>query len=179
MAKQKHPIELLQGLENQSRKNARGLPQQTEQVALWSGIGYRIADMHMISPVTQIHEIQRYPNLTTIPGTHSWVRGLANFRGTLLPIIDMQSYFGFAPTQVQPHSRILVVQQDDLVVGLLVTEVVGLKNFRPEDRITRSELLDGFIENHIRGAFMQQGITWYLFDMKVLTADPTFYQVAV
>ena len=177
MEKLQHPIEILQQLEARSRATAKGLPQQTDQQALWSGIGFRIADYYMISPVTQIHEIQRYPRLTTVPGTHPWIRGLANFRGTLLPIVDMQSYFGYPAIKVHSQSRILVIQQENLVVGLLVTDIIGLKNFKPEDRVSRSEKLDERIEAYIRGAFQQQGVTWYLFDMKALTSDPQFYQV--
>lgn len=177
-AKQIHPIEVLRQLENRSRENAKGLPQQTEQENLWSGIGFRIGETCFISPATQIHEIQRYPRLTMVPGTHRWVRGLANFRGTLLTIVDMQSYFNQPPIQILPHSRILVIQQAGLTVGLLVTEVVGLKNFSPDDRGARDEQLDSAIKNHVRGTFQKDGITWHLFDMKSLTADPYFYQVA-
>ena len=179
MANKQHPIDLLLALETRSKQTAKGLPQQTEQRSLWSGIGFRIGDTNMIAPVTQINEILHYPSLTLVPGTLPWVKGLANIRGTLLPVMDLQSYLGQTPIKLRSQSRILVIQQDELTVGLLVDEVLGLKHFEPEERVTRIKKLDPAIKAHIRGAFQQGNQTWHLFDMTTLTADPQFYKVAV
>lgn len=179
MAKKQHPIDILQALETRSKETARGLPQQTEQRSLWSGISFRIGDINMIAPVTQINEILHYPSLTLVPGTLPWVKGLANIRGTLLPVMDLQHYLGQTPIKLRMQSRILVIQQDELTAGLLVDEVLGLKHFEPEERITRIKKLDPAIKTHIRGAFQQDNQIWHLFDMTTLTTDPQFYKVAV
>lgn len=179
MVRKQHPIEILQALEQRSKQSAHGLPQQTEQQTLWSGIGFRIADIKMVSPVNHISEILHYPRLTLVPGTMPWVKGLANIRGTLIPIMDLQNYLGESEIQHKSLSRILVIQQDDLVVGLLVDEVLGLKHFEPEERITRIKKLSPAVKPHIRGAFQQNEEIWHLFDMTTLTTDPQFYKVAV
>lgn len=175
----KHPFDLLLTIEQQSKKNAKGLPQQTKARSLWSGIGFRIGDIIMTTPLTQVNEILHYPKLTLVPGTLPWVKGLANIRGTLLPIMDLQNFLGQAPIQLKPQSRIMVIQQDDLSVGLLVDEVMGLRHFDPDKRVTRIKKMDPAIKAHIRGAFQQDEKTWHLFDMATLTEDPQFYKVAV
>jgi len=179
VANKQHPFDLLQSLEQQSKEHARGLPQQIKARSLWSGICFRIGDIAMVAPLTQINEILHYPRLSLVPGTLPWVKGLANIRGTLLPIMDLQSYLGQTPIQLNAKSRILVIQQGELSAGLLVNEVTGLRHFDPGNRVTRIRKMDPTIKAHVRGAFQLKDITWHLFDMSVLTDDPHFYKVAV
>jgi twitching motility protein PilI len=179
VSKTKHPFELLLSIEQQSVKNAKGLPQQIEARSLWSGIGFRISDIAMTAPLNQVNEILHYPRLTLVPGTQPWVKGLANIRGTLLPIIDLQNFLGQTPIHLRSQSRIIVIQQGELSVGLLVDEVMGLRHFDPDNRVTRIRKMDPAIKSYIRGAFQQDETTWHLFDIATLTEDPQFYKVAV
>ena len=179
MAKKIHPFELLQELEALSKKSAKGLPQEIEQKALWNGIGFRIGDTHMIAPLDQVNEILYYPNMTLVPGTMPWVKGLANIRGSLLPVMDLQRFLGQPAIHLRQHSRIMVINQGELTAGLLVDEVMGLRHFEPEERVSRIKKLDPAVKAYVRGAFRQGDITWHLFDMSVLASDPEFYKVAV
>lgn len=179
MTKKKHPFDLLRELEALSIKSAKGLPQEEELKALWDGIGFRIGDTYMIAPLGQVNEILYYPHMTLVPGTLPWVKGLANIRGSLLPVMDLQRYLGQPAIHLRQHSRIMVIHQGDLTAGLLVDEVMGLRHFEAEERVTRIKKLDPNIKAYIRGAFRQGDITWHLFDMSVLASDPEFYKVAV
>ena len=174
-----HPIELLLELERRSKHNAKGLPQQTEKKTLWSGIGFRAADINLVAPLSQVNEILHYPKLTLVPGAQAWVKGLANIRGTLLPIMDLQGYIGKDAITLRSQSRILVIRQGDLTTGLLVNEVLGLKHFEPENRLARVKKLDKAIKPYIHGAFLHEGQTWHVFEMAALAQDPLFLRVAV
>jgi twitching motility protein PilI len=177
--KQKHPIELLRELERRSKQTACGLPRQSEHKAVWSGIGFRIGNTYMITPLTQVNEILHYPKLTLVPGTLPWVKGLANIRGTLLPVMDLQDYLEQPPIELDSQSRIMIIQQGELTVGLLVNEVFGLRHFEPEEQVTRIKKLDPIVKTYIRGAFHQGERTWHLFDISMLVEDPQFYKVAI
>ena len=179
MVSKQHPFDLLQALEALSKDNAKGLPQQLETHVTWSGIGFLLGGIEMVAPLNQVNEILHFPSLTLVPGTLPWVKGLANIRGTLLPIMDLQSYLGQPAIRLGQKSRILVIQQGELTVGLLVDEVIGLRHFDPEDRVTRIRKMDAAVKSHIRGAFQQNEKTWHLFDMSTLVEDPQFYKVAV
>ena len=179
MAKTNNPFKLLQELEARSIKNAKGLPQQIERKATWSGIAFRIGNTYMIAPLTQVSEILHYPNLTLVPGTLPWVKGLANIRGTLLPVMDLQSFLGQPPIHINQQSRIMVISQGELTAGLLVDEVFGLRHFEPEERVNRIKKLEPNVKVYIRGAFHQGEEIYHLFDMSTLAEDPQFYKVAV
>jgi twitching motility protein PilI len=120
VASKKHPFDLLQSLEELSKNVAKGLPQQTETRTLWSGIAFRLGDIEMVAPLTQVNEILHFPNLTLVPGTLPWIKGLANIRGTLLPIVDLQGYLGQPAIQLRQQSLIMVIHHGELNVGLLV-----------------------------------------------------------
>jgi len=179
VANKKHPFKLLLELEALSIKNAKGLPQEIEVKELWDGIGFRIGDIHMIAPLDQVNEILYYPSMTLVPGTMPWVKGLANIRGSLLPVMDLQRYLGQSAIHLRQHSRIMVINQGELTTGLLVDEVMGLRHFEPEERVSRIKKLDPSVKAYVRGAFRQGNIIWHLFDMSVLASDPEFYKVAI
>ena len=48
--------------------------------------------------------------LTRVPGAKSWILGLANVRGQLLPIIDLRAYLGSGPTPASRSARVIVVE---------------------------------------------------------------------
>ncbi len=179
MSHRKHPLALLRDIEQRSLQNTRGLPQRAEARARWHGIGFRIGNITLVAPLTQVHEILHYPKLTLVPGTLGWVKGLANIRGTLLPVMDLRGYLGQSAISLDTHSRIMVIQQENLSVGLLVDEVLGLKHFDPQEAVTRVKKLNEAVKPYIQGAFLQSDQTWYVFNMTTLAEDPQFLQVAV
>ncbi len=179
MNHRKHPLALLQDIEQRSLQNTHGLPQRAETRVLWHGIGFRIGDITLVAPLTQVNEILHYPKLTLVPGTLGWVKGLANIRGTLLPVMDLRGYLGQSAISHDAHSRIMVIQQENLSVGLLVDEVLGLKHFDPKEAVTRVKKLNEAVKPYIQGAFFQSDQTWYVFNMATLAEDPQFLQVAV
>jgi len=179
VAKNKHPFVILLELEALSIKSAKGLPQEIEVKEMWDGIGFRIGEIYMIAPLDQVNEILYYPNITLVPGTMPWVKGLANIRGSLLPVMDLQRYLGQPAIHLRQHSRIMVINQGEMTAGLLVDEVMGLRHFEPDERVSRIKKLDPSVKAYVRGAFRQGDIIWHLFDMSVLASDPEFYKVAV
>ncbi len=179
MNHRKHPLALLQDIEQRSLQNTHGLPQRVETRVLWHGIGFRIGDITLVAPLTQVNEILHYPKLTLVPGTLGWVKGLANIRGTLLPVMDLRGFLRQSAISHDAHSRIMVIQQENLSVGLLVDEVLGLKHFDPQEAVTRVKKLNEAVKPYIQGAFFQSNQTWYVFNMASLVEDPQFLQVAV
>ena len=176
---QKHPIQLLFEIEQQGKATAKGLPQQVNIKETWSGIGFRIGDINLVAPLNQVSEILHYPNLTSVPGTRSWVRGVANVRGTLLPVMDLNGYLGKKASAITQKTRILVTKYEDMTVGIVVDEVVGLKHFSDEDKVSAVRKFDESVRNYIQGAFRQNEVETLVFNMHALAMHPQFFQVAV
>lgn len=179
MTNNRHPISVLYDIEQRCIKIGRGLPQQQEVEEIWTGIGFRIGDFQFVAPLGQVSEILHYPSLTTVPGTRSWIKGIANIRGTLLPVMDLSAYLGKKHIGVNNQSRILVARHEDMTFGMLVDEVQGLKHYREEDKTTSVTRFDEALQQYVQGAFRQGDEESLVFNIRELAMHPDFYKVAV
>ncbi len=175
----KDPIALLQEIEQRCLAHAIGLPQQEEIKSTSLAIGFRIGELKMVTPVDEVTELLTYPSLSRIPGTKTWVRGIANVRGNLLPVMDLQDYLTKQSTELTIKSRVLVVNHDGVFSGLLVDEVLGLRHFQDEERKNKLPEVDNFIKSYLSGSYQQDTEEWGIFSMHALAKSPLFLQVAV
>jgi len=172
------PFELLYELEARARAHAFGLPQREEARTLWHGVGFRLAGMPLVAPLGQVREVLVSPPVSRVPGAKEWVTGIANVRGTLLPILDLQGFLSSRPTARGRRTRVLVVQHSGVMAGLMVDEVLGLRHFFEEDRLAHIPSSAEGLRAYLSGAFSQAGEVWTVFDMHRLIQDPAFMQVA-
>lgn len=175
---QREPLSLLSEIERRSKEVARGLPSQDELRVPWKGIGFRLGESHALAPLAEVVEILTQPQLTRVPGTLSWVRGVANVRGKLLPIMDLLGFLGVGPTRLTKQSRVIVTDHAGVYVGLLVDEVVGLKHLHDDERLPHAPLMGDVITPFLQAAYVQAGQTWVVFSMHALAEHPGFLQVA-
>lgn len=179
-ATHQHPIMLLFELGERAKEVAKGLPQKVDIADVWSGIAFRIGKIHLVSPLDQVNEILHCPKLTLVPGTQKWVKGVANVRGTLMPIMDLNGYLGIeSTTPTLSQSRVLVIKEDENLIGLMVDEILGIRHFRDEDKVTSVARFDESLRIYVHGAFRRHGQETLVFDMQALANHPDFYNVVV
>lgn len=80
--------------------------------------------------VMHVQEVLRITEIAPVPGAHNYVLGIINLRGNVVTVIDTRKRFGLSPKEQDDLSRIIVVEVDDNVFGMLVdsvAEVVYLK----------------------------------------------------
>ena len=172
-------VELLRGIEKRSRAQAAGLPQQEEVRQYWEGVVFSLGDVRLVAPLDEVAEILHFPSIvTTVPGTRSWVRGVANIRGNLLPIIDLQLFLGGSPVVDERRGRILVIKHQGIFTGLLVKGITGMRHFQQESLIDYS-LSNDLMGKFVRSAFAQDGETWPVFGIYALTESPEFQVAAL
>ena len=128
-----NPLAVLKDIEEACRSCAVGLPRKAEASNEWSGIAFRLGGHSLLAPMDQVVEILDVPTLSNVPLTQSWVRGMANVRGKLLPVIDLNGYLGNEMARLTGKSRILVINYEGIYSGLIVDEVMGLKHFLDEE----------------------------------------------
>lgn len=175
---QQDPLALLRKMQLESRRNAPGLPEQVQPVKLWTGLGFRLGDVHFVTPLNHVAEVLPCPALTTVPGTKPWLKGVTNVRGSLFTVIDLSQYFGKAPVAAGERPRLLIMNVAGLSSALLVDEVYGLRHFDEEqERQDITGLTDPALA-HAPGAFLRDHVLWCVFDMHSLAESPEFRHVA-
>lgn len=173
-----HPFARLLEIAERSRRNASALPQQIEAVTYWRGVGFMLAGQSFVAEMSEVAEILQPPRLTKVPGVRSWVLGVANVRGRLVPVMDLAGLLGLPSKANWRSRRVLVVEQGDHLTGLLVDAVLGMQQF-PVDRTIRPEQLDPAFGNYVDQGFERDGREWPVFRLLDLVQAPEFMQIAV
>jgi twitching motility protein PilI len=115
-------------LDRRFRAHAVGLPQREKEPDAWAGLLFRIGQVAVVSELGEIAEVLEFPrDVTPVPATKAWVRGVANNRGTLLPVFDLCGLLFDVPTARNPRNRVLVVRDAEVPFGLLVGYVTGIR----------------------------------------------------
>ncbi len=170
-------VQLLQEMEAYSRKNAAPLPMGDDAKSLWSGIGFRIAEHKFVVPMEFVREIMKYPTISQVPGSKEWVRGIANIRGNLLPVFDLQGFLGKQVTSIRRETRILSIAKDKINAGLIVDEIYGMKYFE-QANFDVNMGHDVKWKNYFSGGYELDGESWVVFNMQQLVESRDFLNVA-
>ncbi len=119
---------VMRELDRRCQTHAVGLPQREKPPELWAGILFRVGQIPLLADLEEIAEVLEFPrDITPVPATRPWVRGVANNRGTLLPVFDLRGLLFDAPTVRNPRNRVLVVRGAEVPFGLLVSDVTGIR----------------------------------------------------
>ena len=179
MAESLTAFELLLQIDQRCRLLAADLPSQPTRNHGWSGIGFRIGEHCFVAPMGEIAEILHEPRFTLLPGVKPWVKGVANLRGQLLPIMDLCGFFGAELSPLRKQRRVLVVEFKDVFVGLQVDEVLGMQHFDQRDLETGVQPLPGpQFAPYLQGRFSAEH-DWWVFSPFTLAQAPSFWAVAV
>ena len=173
------PLQILREIERSCMAHAHELPQQIEIAEEWSGIGVRLGDLRLVAPLGEVVEVLTYPGLSRVPRTRNWVRGIANVRGNLLPVMDLRGYLEGHATPMTRTTRVLVVNHNGVFSGLVVDEVLGLRHFLVEEKVTEPPARDGAIMEYLRHGFRRKDEHWGVFSMHSLAESPQFLQAAI
>lgn len=172
------PFELLLTLEQLGREVAAGA-REAAGGDEWVGVAFRLGGERFLAAREETREVLAVPpQLTRVPGAKPWVRGIANVRGQLLPVIDLRQFLGSGVTPLNRNARVLVVSHREVPAGLLVDEVQGFRRFaeREFDAAPPPTLVR--CEHYLAGAFRQAGETWPVFGLRRLVEAPAFLQAA-
>ena len=170
-------ILLLREIEQRSRRQSGDSDEADDSYATWEGLVFEVAETRLVAPLGEVKEILNYPaTVTRIPGTRPWVRGIANTRGNLMPVVDLQQFLGGSPIVTGKRSRVLVVDNNGIHTGLLVGRVQGMRHFDEQQYVSRHSVT-GPVATYIDGEFQQENQAWPVFSVTALVASNGF-QVA-
>lgn len=169
------PIALLRDME----RRAHGEPAEAPDAgAVWRGIGFSVAGHRLVTSMSDINEVMHCPKLTRVPGAKSWLMGIANLRGALLPVVNLHGFLRGELADLDRDARVLVIEQDEILSGLAVEEVFGVKHFLDEQRLPDAAASENWLSPYVIGGYVVAGETWQVFDVHALIAAPAFMQVA-
>lgn len=172
------PIALLRAMQRRAQGESAVMPDAQAPGDVWRGIGFSVGGQRLVTSMADVSEVMHCPKLARVPGAKAWLMGIANLRGALLPVVNLQGFLRGQPASFDRESRILVVEQDEILSGLAVEEVFGVKHFLEEQRLPGAAASETWLAPYVVGSFRVANDTWEVFDVHSLIAAPAFMQVA-
>ncbi len=97
---------------------------------------FKLSDEVFALDVAKVREVLDFTNITKVPRTPEFMRGVINLRGSVVPVIDLRLAFGMAATERTVNTCIIVVEvrleTETLVVGALADSVEEVVDIEPD-----------------------------------------------
>ena len=159
-------------------RNAAALPLKEEVQAQWQGLGFLVGGVRLVAPLGEVSELLQVPRLTPLPAVKPWIKGISNIRGRLIPIIDLHEFLELPTTLPASQSRVLVVEEEDIVAGLVVEQSLGMQHFAEESFEQNDGEGLGGLQPYITGAFRHGGRVFHEIQLNAILRDERFFDVA-
>ncbi len=173
------PFELLAQLERRGRSASATPGEETTAAREWVGVALRMAGELYLVAREETREVLSVPgSLTRVPGAKLWLKGLANVRGALLPVIDLRQFLGSGTTPLTRNTRLLIVNHRDVPAGLLVDEVLGFRRFDEGEFSGDAPPTIVRCERYLAGTFRRGQEQWPVLSLRLLVENPGFLDAA-
>jgi purine-binding chemotaxis protein CheW len=96
-------------------------------------VGFRIGSETFGVLIASVREIVRVPEITAVPSAPETVEGVINLRGKIIPVMDLRKRFGHVDIQPDKKNRILVVELENKLVGLIVNAASEVLKIPPSE----------------------------------------------
>jgi purine-binding chemotaxis protein CheW len=122
--------------------------------------------------IMKIKEIIRPQKLTAIPKAPSFIEGVINLRGAVIPVADMRKRFDQPISKENRKNRIVVCSLAGKIIGLLVDEVTEVKRFSRQEIAPAPQFIKGPNADYFLGVARRDDDLIMLIDLeKVLSTD--------
>ena len=158
--------------------HARSLPAQIDVTPTRTVVCFHLLGSPVAILLDEMSELFEVPHCTRLPRVKPWVRGVANVRGKLTPIIDFASFLGGRLQTAPKRQRVLLIERDGIAAGLIVDDVVGMKHFRVDAYSERRDVVPPRLARFVPGTFLNDGEYWALFRTEALFSHGEFLDVA-
>lgn len=97
--------------------------QRKQDAELLQLVTFSIGDEEFGVDILKVQEIIRTMEITKVPRAPAFVEGVINLRGKVIPIVDLRKRFGLAAREHDKHTRIIVIEINNMIVGFVVDSV--------------------------------------------------------
>jgi purine-binding chemotaxis protein CheW len=137
-------------------------------------VGFRIGEETFGVRIASVREIVRVPEITSVPNAQETIEGVINLRGKIIPVIDLRKRFGQAEIQSDKKNRILVVELETKLVGLIVNSASEVLKIPPSEIESPGSVFADGESSYVTGVGKLKGRLIILLDISKLLHRPEF-----
>ncbi len=141
-------------------------------------VTFRLGDETYGINVMQVQEVLRMTEIAPVPGAPHYVLGIINLRGNVVTVLDTRTRFGLEPKETDDATRIVIIETDGHIVGILVDSVAEVVNLRASEIETAPNVGNSESSRYIQGVFSRDGDILILVDVNKLLSAEEWGEVA-
>lgn len=147
-----------------------------DEVLQW--VTYRLGEETYGINVMQVQEVLRYTEIAPVPGAPDYVLGIINLRGNVVTVIDTRARFGLPPTETTDNTRIVIIESDEQVVGILVDSVAEVVYLKTSEIDSAPNVGTEESAKFIQGVSNRDGELLILVDLNKLLTDDEWDEIS-
>lgn len=106
--------------------------------------------------ILQVQEIKRMMDITRVPNSPEYIKGVINLRGSVLPVLDLKKRLALPPEDYTDNTRIIIVKVEDITVGLIVDAVSEVTTLAGENIEPPNTVVSGVSAQYLSGVGKQE-----------------------
>jgi purine-binding chemotaxis protein CheW len=130
----------------EEKEESKAMGGNTEQL-----ISFTVGEEDYGVEIQKVKEVIRKKEITRLPKTPPFLRGVINLRGDVIPIIDLREKFGLEQEEQTEMTRVIVVEVDDKSIGMVVDRVSHVIRLSRDDVDPPPPLVGGLSADYLRG----------------------------
>ena len=115
-----------------------------------------------------VREVYPLKDFTPLPGVPSFILGIVNIRGQILPVIDLKKFFNLPFKGLGELNKMIILHNDLMEFGVLADEVIGTKKIFVDEILPVPSAIAGIGERYLKGVTKDRLI---IFSAEVLLSD--------
>jgi purine-binding chemotaxis protein CheW len=135
-------------------------------------VGFRIGNETYGVRIGAVREIVRVPEITAVPSAPDSVEGVINLRGKIIPVMDLRKRFGLTEITSDKKNRILVVELDSKLLGLIVNSASEVLKIPPSEIEAPGSVFADGESGYVTGVGKLKGRLIILLDISKLLHRP-------
>ncbi len=137
-------------------------------------VSFRLAQEEYGIEITKVREIILMGEITRVPQTPDYIRGLINLRSTVIPIVDLRFRFGLAKDEQTDETRIMVVNVAGKTIGIVVDAVSEVLRISQDQTAPLPPTVAGLGREYLTGLVKLESRLLILLDIdKILGEEET------
>ncbi len=134
-------------------------------------VTFRLAGETYGVNVMQVQEVLRYTEIAPVPGAPDYVLGIINLRGNVVTVIDTRNRFGLVSGETTDNTRIVIIETEGHVIGILVDSVAEVVYLRQSEIETAPNVGNDESAKFIQGVCHKNNELLILIELNKLLTD--------
>ena len=141
-------------------------------------VTFRLDDEVYGINVMQVQEVLRVTEIAPVPGAPHYVLGIINLRGNVVTVIDTRERLGLGAHEMDESTRIVIIEADKQVVGILVDAVAEVVDLRTSEIESAPNVGNDESSKYIQGVSSRDGELLILVDLNKLLTDEEWAELS-